>query len=72
MRAEVAELGDRVDHMVDKMGKFAEAHNDLLDAHRDTEDNITQLKMKIADLEDRSWHNRPKKIHTTNDDYPTT
>lgn len=57
IKAEVAELGERVDHMEDKMGEFAEAYNDLVDAHREAGDTITQLKMKIADLEDHSRRN---------------
>lgn len=60
LKAEVAELGDRVDHMEDRMGEYAEAHNEFVDAHSDTGNAITQIKMKIADLEDRSRRNNLK------------
>lgn len=41
------------------MGEFANSHNTLIDAHKEQEDAMEQLKAKnkIADTEDRSRQN---------------
>lgn len=58
LKAEVQELGGRVDHIKHKMGEFASSHNTLKDAHNDQEDELEKLKAKVADIEDRSrWNN---------------
>lgn len=54
IKTEVGELGGRIDHIERKMCDFAESHNTLVDAHNDQSDDITWLKAKVADLEDRS------------------
>lgn len=59
-KAEVGDLGERVDHIQKKIGDFAASHNTLIDAHNDQSDEITWLKAKVADLEDRSRRNNIK------------
>lgn len=39
------------------MGDFAVARNKLVDAHNEDEDVLTAIKLKLADLEDRSRRN---------------
>lgn len=39
------------------MGEFASTFNDLVDAHNDRDDEMMQMKIKLADLEDRSRRN---------------
>ncbi|XP_018430704.1 PREDICTED: copper-transporting ATPase 1-like [Nanorana parkeri] len=51
---ELNDLGDRVDFMENKMGDYAEAHNELVDAHKTTADEVPHLKDKMADIEDRA------------------
>ncbi|XP_040270366.1 uncharacterized protein LOC120986071 [Bufo bufo] len=53
----IEELGDRVNHIENKMAEYAGAHNTLVDAHNSQEDDITAIKAKLADLEDRSRRN---------------
>ncbi|XP_018417948.1 PREDICTED: uncharacterized protein C3orf67-like [Nanorana parkeri] len=51
--SDLQEVGERVTHIEDKMGDFADTFNELVDAHNDREDDITWLQTKVADLEDR-------------------
>lgn len=37
INADVSSVGDRVDHIEQKMGEFAVAHNELVDAHNERE-----------------------------------
>lgn len=48
VQAEVSDLGDRVNHVETKMGEYAEVHNEVVDAHGDTEDLVHQLQQKIG------------------------
>lgn len=59
-KSELGAIGGRVDHIEDKMGDFAASHNTLIDAHNDQSDEITWLRSKVADLEDRSRRNNIK------------
>lgn len=53
-------LGDRVDYVENNMGDFTQAHNELVDAHFEVEEELMVLKLKVADLEDRSKRNNIK------------
>lgn len=53
-------LGERVAHVETKMGEFSEAHNSLVDAHNNLEDDMESLATKLADLEDRNRRNNLK------------
>lgn len=59
-KTKVNELGERVDHVEQKMGEHASSYNLLVDAHNDQSDEVTWLKAKVADLEDRSRRNNLK------------
>lgn len=59
-KSDVTEIGNRVSHIEDKMGEFASTFNDLIDAQNAQDDDITWMKSKIADLEDRSRCNNVK------------
>lgn len=48
------DMSERVSHVENKMGEFSEAHNSLVDAHNQLEDELTSLAAKLADLEDRN------------------
>lgn len=48
-----------MEHMEQKMGEFSSLHF-LIDAHNDQADEVTRLKAKVADLEDRSRRNNVK------------
>lgn len=52
-RAEVQELGGRVDHIEHKMSEFAASHNTPIDAHNNQDDELEKLKDKVTDIEDR-------------------
>lgn len=54
------EVGDRVNHVENKMGEFSTAHNSLVDSHNQLEDEVESLKAKLADLEDRNRRNNVK------------
>lgn len=41
-------------HMENKLGEFASFFFAVLDAHNNREEDISWLKAKVADLEDRS------------------
>lgn len=67
-------LGERTDSIESKMGEYAGAHNQLVDAHNTLEQEVTWLRNKVTDLEDRSRRNikvrgipeslSPAEIHT--------
>lgn len=42
------------------MGEFASSHNTLVDAYNDQSEDISWLKGKMADLEDRARRNNVK------------
>lgn len=46
------DIGERVGHVENKIGDFAIAHNELVDAHNNNEEELQKCKLKIADLED--------------------
>lgn len=54
------EMGDRLPHTENKMAEFATAFNDLVDSHNSQTDEVTWLKSKVSDLEDRSRQNNLK------------
>lgn len=56
----IDDLGERVDHVENKMGEFSEAHNSLVDAHNHLEGELSSLVSKLADLEDRNRRNNIK------------
>lgn len=56
----IDDLGDRVNHVEQKMGEFSEAHNGLVDAHGTLEEEMSALTAKLADLEDRNRRNNVK------------
>lgn len=55
-----SEVGGRVCHMESKMGEFATAHNELVDAYNEKDGKRTAIKAKLTDLEDRSRRNNIK------------
>lgn len=42
------------------MGDFSKAHNELVDAHFELEEELKQLKLKVAEQEDRARRNNIK------------
>lgn len=54
------DLGERVDHIENKMAEFTTAHNGLVDAQNQLDDDFHSLSAKVADLEDRSRRNNIK------------
>lgn len=50
VRADISDLGDRINHVESNMGKFASPYNELVDVHKDTEEEIQNLKLKVNDL----------------------
>lgn len=56
-KSKVVEMSNRFKHIEDKMGEFASIFNYLIDSHNSHEDDITWMKSKIIDLEDRSRRN---------------
>lgn len=59
-KIEIDKLGERVEYIEQKMTDFTEAHNKLVDDQFELEDELKQLKSKVADLEDRSSCNNIK------------
>lgn len=59
-KKETEAIGERVDYVEQKICDFTEAHNELVDAHFEMEEEIKRLKLKVADLEDRSRRNNIK------------
>lgn len=59
-KTDINEMGERVDHVEHKMGKFASTFNSLVDAHNDQTNEVAWLKANVADLEDRSRRNNIK------------
>lgn len=57
---EINALGDRVDLTEHRMDDFTGAYNGLVDAHSDLEEELKMLKLKVADIEDRSRRNNVK------------
>lgn len=57
---EVGKLGGSVDNVEKKMGEYATSYNSLVDAHNEQSDELTWLKEKVANLEDRSHRNNMK------------
>lgn len=57
---ELSIIGDRVDYVEQRMDEFTGAHNELVDAHSEIEEELKQLKLKVADIEDRSRRNNIK------------
>lgn len=53
-RADVRELGGRVDHLEQKICEFASSYNSLVDSHNERRDDDEWLKTKMANSEDRS------------------
>lgn len=51
------DLGKRMDHIESKMGDFSTAHNGLVDAHYQLEDDVKSIIAKLADLEDKNRKN---------------
>lgn len=60
--AAIDELGDRVNHVENKMEEFSAAHNGLVDTHNQLEADVTSLSEKLADLEKRNRRNNLKLI----------
>lgn len=75
IKAEVGELGGRIDHIEQKMGAFASSYNTLVDAHNDQSDDITWLKAKVATSgsgticngHERRWLQQGQLIRTATD-----
>lgn len=59
-KSEISSVNKRISHVETKMGEFACTFNDLVDAHNDRDDDMLQLKLKLANLEDRSRRNNVK------------
>lgn len=53
-------MGGRIDQVESKMSVFAETLNELVDSHNSRSDEIDWIKVKLADLEDRSRQNNLK------------
>lgn len=56
----IDDLDERVDHVESKMVDFSVAHNGLVDAHNQLDDNLKLLSAKLVDLEDRNRRNNIK------------
>lgn len=56
-KVEMEALGNRVDQVEFNMTDYAQAHNELIDAHDALLDEMRTMKIKMADLEDRSRRN---------------
>lgn len=50
VQADIQDLGDRVDHIEDKLCDFAESFNTLVDSLLAHEDEITWLKFKVPEM----------------------
>lgn len=59
---EIEAIGERVVHIENKLGDYAQAHNEVVDAHKELIEDICNIKMKMVDLEDCS---RRKKVKFT-------
>lgn len=53
-------MDSSVTHVKNKMGDFAYTVNEVIDAHNARDDELQQIKAKLADLEDRSRRNNIK------------
>lgn len=56
----IDDLGDRINHVEQKMGEYSTAHNGLADAHGLLEEEVATLTAKLADIEDRNRRNNVK------------
>lgn len=59
-RLELQDLGDRVDHFERSMSDFTDNYNTLVDAHTAQSKDISWIKEKLSDIEDRSRRNNLK------------
>lgn len=50
--AVITAICDKEDHIEHKMGEFAKAHNELVDIHNDMDNDLQNIKLKMADLQD--------------------
>lgn len=50
----------RINHIESKMSDLFNAHNDMEDVYTEQEDKLQSIKLKLADLEDRSHRNNIK------------
>lgn len=59
-RNEINDLSERVNHVESKMGKFPTSFNNLVNTYTEKEEEIDCVKVKLADLEERSRQNNVK------------
>lgn len=60
-KVDLKTLGDRVDHIENRMGDYAQARgNELIDAHDNLTEEIRNNKIKMVDLEAQFRHNNVK------------
>lgn len=57
---ETKAIGNRVDHIGNKLGNYTQAHNEVVDSHENLAEEIRNMKLKMADVEDRSCRNNVK------------
>lgn len=60
LSATVQTNSDKIHYLETKMGELYSAHNDLVDAYTDQENENQRLQTKLTDLEDRSRRNNIK------------
>ncbi|CAH2301459.1 Hypothetical predicted protein, partial [Pelobates cultripes] len=54
LRKEITNIGDRTSHLENKSEELCAAHNEVVDKLKKLSEEKDMLKMKLADLEDRS------------------
>lgn len=59
-KREISAVSNRVEYVENKMEEFTLAHNELVDAHFEVEDEIRAMRLKMADIEDRARRNNIK------------
>lgn len=59
-KSDMSAFSSRVGYVEKKMKEFTLAHNVLVDAHFDVEDEIKAMRIKMADMEDRARRNNIK------------
>lgn len=47
-RVEIEALGDRMDHIENRMGDYVWTHSEVADAHDDSVEDIRNIKIKMA------------------------
>lgn len=57
---QIDDPGEKVDHVENKMGEFSAAHNGLVEAHNQLEEDVKSISAKLADVEDRNRRNNVK------------